>query len=106
MYDSGCTFWDTADVYLDSEDIIGRWYVLLLIPRNLCIYIHGVARFKRTGKRNEIFLATKFGFALDGRRAINGAPEYVAEAAEKSMSRLGIDYIDLYYMHRYVFRPL
>ena len=28
IYDRGCTFWDTADIYFDSEDLIGKWYVL------------------------------------------------------------------------------
>lgn len=39
-YELGETFWDSADVYGDSEDLLGKW-------------------FKRTGKRDEIFLATK-----------------------------------------------
>jgi aryl-alcohol dehydrogenase-like predicted oxidoreductase len=77
----GCTFWDTADVYADSEDLIGNW-------------------FKRTGKRNDIFLATKFGFRSEPGRLIDGRPEYVKQAFEKSLSRLGVDHIDLYYLHR------
>ncbi|KIM85447.1 hypothetical protein PILCRDRAFT_817469, partial [Piloderma croceum F 1598] len=75
VYASGCTFWDTADVYQDSEDIIGNW-------------------FKRTGKRNDIFLATKFG------RIINGSPAYVKESLEKSLKRLGVEFVDLFYLHR------
>lgn len=39
-YELGQTFWDTADMYGDSEDLLGKW-------------------FERTGKRSEIFLATK-----------------------------------------------
>lgn len=82
IYESGCTFWDSADIYGDSEELLGKW-------------------FKRSGKRDEIFLATKFGFTWkDGGLAINGSPEYVKEAAAKSLSRLGIDSIDLYYLHR------
>ncbi|TFK66087.1 Aldo/keto reductase [Pluteus cervinus] len=76
-YDSGCRHWDTSNVYGDSEDLIGKW-------------------FKRTGKRNEIFLATKFG----GGAQIRGDPEYVDECIEKSLSRLGVDYVDLFYAHR------
>lgn len=58
-------------------------------------------RFKRTGKRNEIFLATKFGSAHgDPNRVINAEPEYVHEAFEKSLSKLGVDCVDLYYAHR------
>jgi aryl-alcohol dehydrogenase-like predicted oxidoreductase len=53
-------------------------------------------RFKKTGKRDQIFLATKFGFTESG---INGTPEYVRAAAEKSLKRLGIETIDLYYLH-------
>jgi len=81
VYDNGCTFWDTADVYGDSEELIGKW-------------------FKRTGKRDEIFLATKFGYFGTPDRLINGDPAYVKVAVEKSLKRLGVDSIDLYYLHR------
>ena len=60
------------------------------------IYPHG---FKRTGKRSEIFLATKFG-RVQSDRGVNGDPAYVREACDKSLKRLGVDYIDLYYLHR------
>ena len=46
-------------------------------------------RFKKTGKRNEIFLATKFGITNDSKRPANGDPEYVKKSMEKSLSRLG-----------------
>jgi aryl-alcohol dehydrogenase-like predicted oxidoreductase len=83
----GETFWDTADIYGDSEDVIGSW-------------------FKKTGKRDSIFLATKFGNVSktldDGSLdfSLNSEPEYVKEACEKSLARLGVDVIDLYYCHR------
>ncbi|KAI0072166.1 Aldo/keto reductase [Panus rudis PR-1116 ss-1] len=82
LYASGETFWDTADVYGDSELLIGEW-------------------FKKTGKRNEIFLATKFGLAggIPDRR-VRADPEYVPEAFNKSIGRLGVDKVDLYYLHR------
>lgn len=54
-------------------------------------------RFKRTGKRDEIFLATKFGFTANG---VVGTPQHVKEAAAKSLKALGVDHIDLYYAHR------
>ena len=54
---------------------------------------------KRTGKRDEIFLATKFGVVRD-ERIINGSPEYVHQAIENSLRRLGVDCVDLYYLHR------
>ena len=68
------------------------------------------ARFKRTGKRNEIFLATKFGFVLDrdvikDGPAINGTPEYVHKALERSLKRLGVGNIDLWYCHRCAIYP-
>ncbi|KAI0042050.1 Aldo/keto reductase [Auriscalpium vulgare] len=81
VYESGCTNWDTADVYMDSEDLIGKW-------------------LKRTGKRSEIFLATKFGNGSPSGKVIDGDPAYVKQAFEKSLKRLGVDYIDLYYAHR------
>lgn len=81
-YELGSNFWDSADVYMDSEDLIGKW-------------------FKRTGKRDEIFLATKFAIHFaDGQMTVRGDPEYVKEACEKSLKRLGVSTIDLYYCHR------
>lgn len=81
-YEMGETFWDSADIYMDSEDLIGKW-------------------FKRTGKRNDIFLATKFANVMkDGAMTVKSDPEYVKEACEKSLRRLGVPYIDLYYCHR------
>jgi len=84
--DAGLTFWDTSDIYgpYTNEELIGRW-------------------FKQTGRRKEIFLATKFGNAIDsktGKRGIRGDKEYVRQALEASLKRLGIDYVDLYYQHR------
>lgn len=78
LVELGCTNWDTANVYGDSEVLIGNW-------------------FKRTGKRDQIFLATKFGITSDGPR---GTPEYVKESVEQSLQRLGVETIDLYYVHR------
>ncbi|KAI0646620.1 Aldo/keto reductase [Trametes meyenii] len=82
VYESGCINWDTSDVYNDSELSIGAW-------------------LKKTGKRNEIFLATKFGLAAGiPDRMVCGDPEYVPKALEKSLGRLGVDYVDLWYLHR------
>ncbi|KIK60264.1 hypothetical protein GYMLUDRAFT_97303 [Collybiopsis luxurians FD-317 M1] len=81
-FEAGCTHWDTADVYGDSEDLIGKW-------------------FKRNGKRSSIFLATKFGLSFaDGRIRARGDPEYIKQQFNNSLERLGTDYIDLYYVHR------
>jgi len=79
-FKTGATHWDTADVYGDTEELIGKW-------------------FKKTGNRSKIFLATKFGFVFEP-RAVNGEPEYVKAAFEKSLSKLGVDQVDLYYAHR------
>ncbi|ORY11826.1 putative aldo/keto reductase [Clohesyomyces aquaticus] len=82
-FELGATFWDTADIYGDNEDMLGQW-------------------FKRTGKRNEIFLASKFGILMDGTqfKGIKSTGEYCKEACEASLKRLGTDCIDLYYAHR------
>ena len=80
----GCTFLDTADMYgpFENERLVGR----------------AVA-----GRRHEVTIATKFG---NERRAdgswvgINGRPEYVRQACDASLRRLGLDHIDLYYQHR------
>ncbi|KAI1488264.1 Aldo/keto reductase [Biscogniauxia mediterranea] len=82
-YEIGETFWDTSDFYGDSEELLGKW-------------------FARTGKRSEIFLATKFGGVKVGanRFGFRGDAEYVSEACDNSLKRLGVDYIDLWYPHR------
>ena len=55
-------------------------------------------RFKANPeKRSSIFLATKFGFTLESGK---GDPEYVKATFNKSLERLGVDYVDLYYQHR------
>lgn len=81
----GLRFWDAADVYGDVEDIIGEW-----VKRN-------------PGKRKDITIATKFGLKVksDGRgHDFDSSPEYVREACERSLRRLGTEYLDLYYCHR------
>ena len=84
--DAGETFWDTSDVYgpFTNEELIGRW-------------------FKLTGRRNEIFLATKFGLSVDMQTytiKINGDRDYIRQAIESSLKRLQTDHVDLYYQHR------
>ncbi|KAI0406159.1 Aldo/keto reductase [Xylaria palmicola] len=82
-WELGCTNWDTADAYGDSEETIGKW--LKLHPE----------------RRGDIFLATKFG--LRGGETgiiVDSSPEYCRQCIEGSLKRLGVDHIDLYYMHR------
>lgn len=56
-------------------------------------------RLKKTGKRGEILLATKSGLAADiPDRTVCGDPEYVPNALDKSLERLGVDYGDLWYL--------
>ncbi|KAI0453617.1 Aldo/keto reductase [Xylaria acuta] len=83
-WELGCTNWDTADVYGDSEAMIGKW--LKLHPE----------------RRAGIFLATKFGLRPDGASglAVDSSPEYCRQCIEGSLQRLGVDQVDLYYMHR------
>src|SRR5580693_940194 len=80
----GCYFLDTADMYgpFKNERLVGK----------------AIA-----GKRDQVFLATKFGNerAENGEWiGINGKPEYVHAACDASLKRLGVDHIDLYYQHR------
>ena len=79
--DLGITLIDTADVYGSSERQVG------------------LALKKR---RDAVVLATKFGFvsAIGGEEAVDGSPAYVRKACEASLGRLGVDHIDLYYLHR------
>ncbi|MET8382548.1 aldo/keto reductase [Streptosporangium canum] len=54
-------------------------------------------------RRDEVVLATKFGIVRTedpARRGIDGSPAYVKKAADASLQRLGVDHIDLYYLHR------
>ncbi len=81
----GVTFWDTSDAYgpYTNEELVGK---------------------ALKGNRNKITLATKFGILRDINdpkwRSLNGKPEYVNQACEASLTRLGTDVIDLYYLHR------
>src|SRR5580700_6952783 len=82
----GCNFLDTSDMYgpHTNERLVGS----------------AIA-----ARRDEVFLATKFGIKLlkDDNlidRAIDGSPAYVREACDASLQRLGVDHIDLYYQHR------
>jgi aryl-alcohol dehydrogenase-like predicted oxidoreductase len=83
--DLGVTFLDTSDMYgpHTNERLVGA----------------AIA-----DRRDAVQLATKFGIQRDPedptRRGINGRPEYVHEACEGSLQRLGVDVIDLYYLHR------
>jgi aryl-alcohol dehydrogenase-like predicted oxidoreductase len=83
--DNGVTLLDTADVYgpFTSEETLGK----------------AIA-----GRRDQAFVATKFGFVIDtanpGRLEICARPDYVRSACDASLRRLGIDHIDVYYLHR------
>ncbi len=82
--ESGVAFWDTADIY-------GPWTNEELVGRAL------------EGVRDRVVLATKFGVVRDSEgefQGINGTPEYVRQACDASLERLGVDHIDLYYQHR------
>src|ERR1700728_4455227 len=82
--DLGVSFLDTADVYgpHKNEELVGRAI---------------------KGKRDKIVLATKFGIVRDpanpNARGVNGKPDYVRQACEASLRRLGVETIDLYYQH-------
>lgn len=77
--DAGITFFDTADIYDKghSEEYVGR---------------------ALGSRRSEVVLATKFGMKMDEERK-GAKPEYLRQALEDSLSRLGTDYVDLYQLH-------
>ena len=80
----GITFLDTADMYgpYTNEQLVGN---------------------ALKGRRDQAVIATKFGVvrtAEGGFSGINGNPEYVRQSCDASLQRLGIDTIDLYYLHR------
>ena len=74
----GITFFDTADVYGDSEIVLGK---------------------ALAGRRQDVVIATKFGIGRNG-LAGGASRAYVLQAAERSLARLGTDYIDILYLHR------
>ncbi|KAI1506625.1 putative aldo-keto reductase [Biscogniauxia marginata] len=80
-FELGSIFWDTSDLYGDNEELVGKW-------------------FKRTGKRDQIFLATKFGY-IKGSKTLetDSSAAYCKKACERSLQALGIESIDLYYLH-------
>lgn len=87
-FDSGLTFIDTADIYStwvpgnkggESETIIGKWLA-------------------RTGKRNQVTIATKVGMDMGGGKK-GLSPAYMVQAVEDSLRRLQTDRIDLYQSH-------
>lgn len=82
-HEIGQRFWDTADAYGDSEDYIGHW-------------------FATSGKRNDIFIATKFGLVSspNGEFKVQNGAEYARAACERSLKRLQVETIDLNYIHR------
>lgn len=77
---AGINFFDTSDTYgsTTSEEILGRALV---------------------GRRKSVIVATKFGSKIDDQRK-GASPEYVRQACDDSLRRLGTDYIDLYQLHR------
>ncbi len=82
--DLGVTFLDTADMYgpFTNEELVGRAV---------------------RGRREQVTVATKFANVRDASGAflgISGRPEYVHQACDASLRRLGVDHIDLYYQHR------
>ncbi|KAI0414339.1 putative aldo/keto reductase [Xylaria grammica] len=68
----GATFWDSSDMYGDNEELLGKW-------------------FKRTGKRNQIFLVTKFGFLKGSSSEIDSSAAFCKNACVESLRALGTD---------------
>src|SRR5262245_15407213 len=82
--DLGVDFFDTAEIYgpFENEKLLGR---------------------ALKGKRDQVIIATKFGFEISPDGKITGAnsrPEHLKTVADQSLKRLGVDYIDLFYQHR------
>lgn len=81
---------DSGINHLDSADMYGWGHNETLLGKAL------------KGRRDGVIVATKFGQTKDaaGKQGVNGRPEYVMQACEASLQRLGIEVIDLYYQHR------
>jgi aryl-alcohol dehydrogenase-like predicted oxidoreductase len=80
-HDKGVTFFDTAEVYgpYTNEELVGE----ALAPI-----------------RDQVVVATKFGFDNENGGTLNSQPKYIGKVVEESLKRLGTDRIDLYYQHR------
>jgi len=80
-FENGVTFFDTAEVYgpYTNEELVGK----ALKPI-----------------RDQVVIASKFGFAIDGTIGLNSRPEHIRKVVEESLKRLQTDRIDLYYQHR------
>eukprot|EP00188_Purpureofilum_apyrenoidigerum_P004851 Plantae.Rhodophyta-Purpureofilum_apyrenoidigerum.ctg5807.p1 GENE.Plantae.Rhodophyta-Purpureofilum_apyrenoidigerum.ctg5807~~Plantae.Rhodophyta-Purpureofilum_apyrenoidigerum.ctg5807.p1 ORF type:complete len:369 (+),score=85.75 Plantae.Rhodophyta-Purpureofilum_apyrenoidigerum.ctg5807:84-1190(+) len=99
VYENGVNFWDTANVYVymdkEREKTTGSPFVCQeeIIGRAI----------KEVGREN-IVIATKTGLefkmAPSLEIAANGSPEFLRKQCEASLSRLGVDYLDLFYLHR------
>ena len=81
--DLGVNFLDSSDMYGfgQNEELLGRAI---------------------RGRRDQVVMSTKFGQVRtpEGKMTVNGRPDYVTQACDASLKRLGIDVIDLYYQHR------
>ncbi|HEY2873358.1 MAG TPA: aldo/keto reductase [Reyranella sp.] len=82
---------DNGVNFLDSSDMYGWGHNETLLGKALA-----------GGRRDKVVLATKFGQTQQpgGANGVNGRPEYVKQACDDSLKRLGVDVIDLYYQHR------
>jgi aryl-alcohol dehydrogenase-like predicted oxidoreductase len=80
-FENGVTFFDTAEVYgpYTNEELVGE---------------------ALQSVRDQVKIATKFGFAIDGTIGLNSRPEHIRKVVEESLKRLRTDRIDLYYQHR------
>ena len=81
--DLGINYFDTSDAYWSTRHEV-------LLTRAL------------KGRRNDVLIGTKFGNIdlPDGKKSTNGRPEYVHKCCDESLQRMGIDVIDIYYLHR------
>ncbi|OAL17547.1 hypothetical protein AYO22_11582 [Fonsecaea multimorphosa] len=85
VYGLGATHWDDANIYGDTETLLGKWFTA------------------NPDKRRDVFLTTKFGFAGQddqGNYIIRSDPENVRSSCEDSLGKLKSGWIDLYYCHR------
>ena len=83
--EAGVSHIDTSNVYGSgrSEEIIGSWLA------------------KNTGARERLNIATKAGITGKAERRFNNDPDYLEACLDASLKRMGVDHVDLFYMHRY-----
>lgn len=100
-YELGCRHWDSASMYGDCEELLGRWFQRTGKRSEVKIPRQDLDAESRTlySLSNQIFLTTKFGNFVtpEGGREIRNDPDFIRQSVVESLDKLQTDYVDLLY---------